>query len=123
MNNSYVKLFGKAGALITASLLFVACQTTSQSYSYRPADHTGQAWSISAAAKAGMASDEITILIDGAPVLTGKVSMVTPQTTLHGEKDGHKIMAEVKAVDNGGISCVHVATVFIDNERVATLNF
>jgi len=110
--------------LAAAVLLVAACATTAPTLSYRPANHTGPAWSITAKADNGVVRDTIRIMINNEVAVTGSLHSLKLKDTFTGTYQGKTVSAECEAKPAvGGLTMEHVCQVFIDNERAAQLTF
>ena len=109
--------------LLAFCIVISACATVSPTYTYRPANHSGPAWSISGKAEAGALKDTVSVTINGTEVVGGTLHEFKPKDNYTGFYEGHNILAECALVDGGGLVYSHECTVFVDNERAALLSF
>lgn len=99
-----------------------ACATVAQNVSYRAANHEGAAWGISAKSENGVLKNDISILINGEVVASGSLHDLKPKDTFNGSYKGRNVSAECE-VKTMGMVVQNACSVFIDNERAATLTF
>jgi len=110
--------------LFLISVVFLsACATVAPTQSYRPANYSGAAWSISAKAESGALTDKVTVTINGQTVASGTLHELKPKENFSGTFEGHNILAECALVNTGQLTYAHECTVFVDNERAAHLAF
>lgn len=107
-----------------AIILLNACATTvAPGQSYRPANYSGPAWTISARAEEGALTDAVTVTINGQTVASGTLSEFRQRDNFTGSYDGHNILAECALVSSGQFAFAHECTVLVNNERAANLSF
>jgi len=106
-------------------IFLLGCASVSPSYTYRPANYDGPAWSISAYAEEGLFKDTISITINGEHVVGGSLHEFKPRDNFRGAYLGRQILAECELVESLDSPYLHAheCTVFVDNERVAFLKF
>lgn len=105
----------KHALIATTLVILTGCTSVASTQGYRPANYAGSPWMISG--EMNQASNEITITINGTPVATGKLSLWTGDGDVVGSYEGKAVM--VSCITKYGTRC----TVFIENERAASLTF
>lgn len=106
--------------LILAAFIAVsACSTVTPptSYSYRPANHDGDAWQISVQRKQGKAANTMTTIINGTTISTLKLTTLSTSNNASGQYQDKTVRTE--CTDALQILC----SVRVDGERAATITF
>lgn len=104
-----------------SSYLIGCTSVVSPSYTYRPSNYSGPAWSVSGRVDQGVLKDTISITVNGERVAGGTLHELKRRDNFRGTYMGRQILAECEHVPLGleyGYEC----TVFVDNERVTILN-
>ena len=110
--------------ITSLAVVMIGCAATAPTLSYRPANHSGPAWSITAKADNGVVKDTISILINNEVVASGSLHSLKMQDTFTGTYQGKAVSAECEVKpSNNGLTMGHACQVFIDNERAAQLTF
>lgn len=101
-----------------------ACVNTASTYEHHP--FASLSWSISGESRALVYANEITILVDGEPIMVGTLTMLNPADSWLTEHCGRTVRAHCEFA--GGVSWIpfaasHECTVFVSGERAARLAF
>lgn len=101
-----------------------ACVNTSPTYEYR--SYAGPNWVISGEARTLVYGSEITILVDGEPVMVDTLTMLSPADSWFIKHRGRSVRADCEFT--GGTRWIpfttsHECTVFVGGECAARLAF
>ena len=108
------------GAILTLGILLTGCGTTQSRMAVWGKD--ADKLNIQAIGKTGNFSTEIVLYVNGEEVAKGSTTTFRSVANLSGTYKGHKIDADCKSVNVGGV--LHrECTVYVDNEKFTDLAF
>ena len=101
--------------LLCITLLFVIGCASTPAQMYRPRGYDGDAWRINTILKPGLVDTELTIQINGDPIIKEKLSDFQSSYELAGKYEGRNITASCSQANSAW-----KVFVFVDNERAAS---
>ena len=108
--------------IVLLSMIIASCTTLSPTVSYRPSDAPNSVWLINGHAEIEALKDKIIININGQRAITGMLSKNKAKDSFIGSYQEKALRADCHITANG-LVYDHHCTVFVDNQRAATLHF